>query len=95
MEVENKAELLRNFGEEDYLKICKLTSIIRIANVLDRSHKQKIKNLKASYKGQKLNIYADCTDTEFSLEKNMFRNKISLFEEVFGVEPVLKFKRVD
>ena len=90
-----KAELLRNFGEEDYLKICKLTSIIRIANVLDRSHKQKIKNLKASYKGQKLNIYADCTDTEFSLEKNMFRNKISLFEEVFGVEPVLKFKRVD
>ena len=95
MEVENKAELLRNFGEEDYLKICKLTSIIRIANVLDRSHKQKIKNLKASYKGQKLNIYADCTDTEFSLEKYMFRNKISLFEEVFGVEPVLKFKRVD
>ncbi len=92
MEMEDKAEILKNFGEEDYLRICKLTSILRIANVLDRSHKQKVKKLKAFLKEQKLTIYADCLSSEFSLEKGMFNSRASLFEEVFGIKPVLKFR---
>ena len=87
-----KNELLKRFDVEDYLIICKLTAILRIANVLDRSHKQKIKHLKAVLKDNNLYIYPDCSPTDFSLEKGMFAKKITLFEEVFGIEPVLKFK---
>ena len=36
---------------EEYLIIAKLTAILRVANALDRSHKQKIKDIKVSMKG--------------------------------------------
>lgn len=35
---------------EEYLIIAKLTAILRVANALDRSHKQKIKDIKVSMK---------------------------------------------
>ena len=38
--------------EESYLKIAKLVAILRVANALDRSHKQKIREMKASLKGK-------------------------------------------
>lgn len=94
MEINNQDKLLKQFGDQDYLTICKLTAILRVANVLDRSHKQKIKELKASLKNDKLILIADCALSEFSLENALFQNKIVLFEEVFGVEPVLKFHRM-
>ena len=40
--------------EESYLKIAKLVAILRVANTLDRSHKQKIREMKASLKGSQL-----------------------------------------
>lgn len=85
-------EMLERFSVEDYLIICKLTALIRIANVLDRSHKQKIKVLKAAVRDNNLVISPDCLSSEFSLEKGMFESKKVLFEDVYGIEPVLKFK---
>lgn len=92
-EMDNKAELLRDFGETDYLTICKLTAMLRIANVLDRSHRQKTRKPKAVLKDRELVVTVDCTPGEFALEKGMFENKTSFFEEVFGVKPTLRFGR--
>lgn len=92
MEMEPRGEMLKRFNVEEYLIVCKLTAILRIANVLDRSHKQKIKELKVYQKDNNLCLCPDCPSTEFSLEKGMFVTKKKLFEDVFGIEPVLKFK---
>jgi exopolyphosphatase/guanosine-5'-triphosphate,3'-diphosphate pyrophosphatase len=43
-------------SEEAYLTIAKLTAILRIANGLDRSHRQKFKNIKAVVKENDLII---------------------------------------
>lgn len=90
--MQSKKEMLQRFSVDDYLIICKLTAIMRMANVLDRSHKQKIKVLKAALREDRLIIYPDCPSSDFSLEKGMFENKKLLFQDVFGIEPVLKFK---
>lgn len=78
---------------EAYLMVAKLTAILQVANGLDRSHKQKLKGLKAVLKDNELIISAD-TSEDITLEKGFFEEKSEFFLEVFGVEPVLKQKKV-
>jgi len=82
-----------DIDEESYLKIAKLIAILRIANALDRSHSQKIKELKASVKGSRLmlNIF---TDEDITLERGLFDAKAKFFEEVFGLLPEIRQKNL-
>lgn len=77
---------------ESYLKIAKLTAILRIANGLDRSHKQKFRNVKASLKENQLVITVD-TNEDITLEKGLFGARAAFFEEVYSVRPVIRQKR--
>lgn len=77
---------------ESYLKIAKLVAILRIANGLDRSHKQKFKNVKVSLKEDQLLITVD-TDEDITLEKGLFGARAAFFEEVYSVRPVIRRKR--
>ncbi|MDO4514421.1 MAG: exopolyphosphatase, partial [Lachnospiraceae bacterium] len=77
---------------KSYLIIAKLTAILRVANGLDRSHKQKFKDVTASYDKDKL-IITICSNTDITLEQGLFREKAELFEEVFSVRPVIRQKR--
>lgn len=87
----NHAEF--SYAEDlDYLTIAKLTAILRVANGLDRSHKQKFKDVKTILKGNELIITVE-TDADITLEKGLFRTKADFFEEVFGVRPIIKQKR--
>ncbi len=80
-------------GREEYLKIAKLTAILRVANGLDRSHKQKFKNVRISLKDNILTITI-VTNEDITLEKGMFDQKAEFFEEVYSVRPVIKQRRM-
>lgn len=83
----------RRLDRESYLKVAKLTAILRLASGLDRSHKQKLKEVKAVLKDNQLFLTVD-TAEDITLEKGFFREKAELFREVFSVEPILKQRKI-
>ena len=78
--------------KQSYLIIAKLTAILRVANGLDRSHKEKFVDIKISLKERELVITVD-TDVDITLEKGLFGSKADFFEEVYSIRPVIKLKR--
>lgn len=78
--------------QDSYLKIAKLTAILRLANGLDRSHRQKFKNMKVVLKGNQLILTIE-TITDISLESGIFSDKAAFFEEVYGIMPVIRLKK--
>ena len=72
-----------------YLTVAKLTAILRIANAMDRSHRQKLKKMKIFLKQEELVIQVETLE-DISLELALFSQKADFFEEVYGVRPVLK-----
>lgn len=79
----------QGMDRETYMKVVKLTAILQLSSGLDRSHKQKLKGLKAVLKDHQLLLTAD-TAEDITLEKGFFRERMEFFREVFSVEPVLK-----
>ncbi len=75
-----------------YLKIAKLSALFRIADGICRSYRTKVNDVSFSVKGNELviNVY---TVDDIDLEQGFFFRKASLFEEVFSIKPVLKYKR--
>ncbi len=80
-------------SRELLLTVAKLTAILRLANSLDRSHKQKLNGLKAVIKENKLILTVDARE-DMALEKGFFRANADFFKEVFSVEPVLKQRKI-
>jgi len=78
--------------QEDYLIIVKLVAILRVANALDRSHKQKFEQVRLTLKDAQLEIVVD-TSEDITLEKGLFPPKADYFEEVFHVRPLIRKKR--
>ena len=60
---------------------------------MDRSHKQKFKNVRAVVKEKQLIISVE-TEDDMLLEKRMFGAKADMFEDVFSIKPVLREKKV-
>ena len=89
----SKSPYLEGLSQEEYLVVAKLTAILRVANGLDRTHKQKFKDIKVSVKDKQLIINID-TRADITLEKGLFTNRASFFEEVFGIMPVIKQKKM-
>lgn len=85
-------ELEAPLSPEDYVRMLKLTSILRLANAIDRSHRQKITKVSVSLKEKKLVIRADSI-YDITLEQNMVDDKGVFFEEVYGYKPHLRKKR--
>lgn len=77
--------------KENYLTIAKLTAILKIANGLDRSHKQKFRNIKTTLKEQQLIITVDGS-LDITLEKGLFVKRADFFEEVYSVRPIIRQK---
>ena len=83
---------IEGLSQEDYLRVAKLTAILRVTNGLDRTHKQKFKDIKVTVKDKELIIYID-TRADITLEKGLFSNRAAFFEEVFGIKPIIRQKR--
>ncbi|WP_236354810.1 Ppx/GppA phosphatase family protein [Konateibacter massiliensis] len=84
--------LAGKFDKQSYLVLEKITAIIRVANALDRSHRQKFKNVKITLKEKELLLTLD-TMSNILLEKGLFKEKAEFFEEVFSIKPVIKQKK--
>ena len=79
-------------SEQQYLKVAELTAILRLANTLDRSHMQKVQQIRASLRERELTLNLT-VNGDFTLEQGLCREKMDFFYEVFSVRPKLKVKR--
>ena len=76
---------------ESYIKIAKMTAILRLANAMDRSHCQKVKGIKTVLKDSELQMVMDSSQ-DISLELGLLQDKVAFFEEVFGIRLVIRGK---
>ncbi|MCR5657400.1 MAG: exopolyphosphatase [Butyrivibrio sp.] len=83
----------RGIDKESYFTISKLTAILRLANGLDRTHRQKFKNVKIQVKDKELEISVD-TMADVSLERGLFEGRAQFFEQVYGLRPIIRQKRL-
>jgi exopolyphosphatase/guanosine-5'-triphosphate,3'-diphosphate pyrophosphatase len=86
-------EISGEFSKPEYIEMQKLVAILRVANALDRSHKQKLKKVKMQVRDDILNISLEA-EGSISMEKGMFEDKASFFESVFAIRPVIKEKKL-
>lgn len=91
--IDSYDNLQSKIDKQGYITVAKLSAILRVANALDQSHKQKFKNIRISLKERELNIIVETLE-DISLEQALFENKTAYFEKVFSIKPVLKEKRV-
>jgi len=87
--------LYNTLASDSQILVQKLSALLRIANALDRSHKQKIKKIEvvATSKGD-INIVAQSSDN-LLLERAFFKEKKELFEEITGNRVTLTVKGRD
>ena len=72
--------------------VSKLTAILRIADALDASHKQKTKKMTIVLNPDSLHISCQ-SDVDMSFEAWSFEHRSGLFEEVIGIRPELRTRR--
>ncbi|AOT71035.1 HD domain-containing protein [Geosporobacter ferrireducens] len=82
----------RKLSEENRVVVSKLVAIIRLADALDRSHRQKIKTVQIVWEEKEILFRVD-TEEDILLEEWTFETKAEFFKEVFGVTPIMKIKR--
>lgn len=80
-------------SEEDYILVAKLTAILRLANALDRTHQQKIEEIRAVLQERRLVIRLT-TKKDYTLEMGLLEDKTDFFEEVFDVRPEIRLKKL-
>ncbi len=85
-------EMKEMFQPDEYIKITKLNAILRLADSMDRSHKQKFGKATMVLRNNTLYITGH-TIYDITLEQGVFSNYATYFEEVFGIHPVLKQKK--
>ncbi len=74
------------------MTVAKLTAILRLANSMDRSHKNKLAGCRIAVKGTSLVITTNYTG-DVALEGLSIEQKADFFEEIYGIRPVLKQKK--
>ncbi len=80
----NFAELTPN----QKVNVSKLSAIIRLADAIDRSHRQKASKGEAALRGEELIITVTSRE-DMSLEGWTFSDKAGFFEDVFGIKATL------
>ncbi|MCR4754756.1 MAG: exopolyphosphatase [Lachnospiraceae bacterium] len=75
-------------SEDVYMRVAKLTALLRIGSALDRSHRQKVADIKAKLADDTLVITVR-TNKDITLEKGVFAKRADFFEEIFCIKPVI------
>ena len=88
----NYVDMTDAFTKEDYVMATKLNAILRLAIAMDRSYRQKFRNTTVGLEGNKLTITGK-TLYDITLEQGIFKKCSDFFEEVYGIQPVLKQKK--
>ena len=87
-----EADSKSTIDRDTYMVIGKLTAILRVANALDRSHKQKAENVKVQLQDKELVLVID-TQENLLLEEGLLTQKADFFKEMFNIRPVLRRKK--
>jgi exopolyphosphatase/guanosine-5'-triphosphate,3'-diphosphate pyrophosphatase len=74
----------------DRSTVSKLAAILRVADALDRSHQQKIRNFTLERAEDVHNLWVDEEVGDVSLEREGLLKKADMFTEVFGAQVALK-----
>jgi len=77
-----------NLSPSNQMMVSKLSAILRLADALDRSHLQKIQDIKLELVDKKLNVFVS-SKKDILLEQWTFKLKSMFFEEVFGIKCTL------
>ena len=88
----SKEKVAGELEDCNYITIAKLVAILRIANILDKSHTQKIEDISVVVKDAQMIITAK-TYEDITLEAGLFEMRADFFEKVYGIRPVLRLKR--
>ena len=80
------------FTPHEYLMISKLLAMLKVANALDRSHKQKLKSVDMKVKKSELVITIE-SNASIGLEKGFFSKNADFFESVFSIRPIIREKK--
>jgi exopolyphosphatase/guanosine-5'-triphosphate,3'-diphosphate pyrophosphatase len=88
----NESPETRHMDRGDYMLVAKLSAILRLANGLDQSYRQKIAEIAVTRKDPELTVTVDPKE-DFALEKGIFEENKAFFEEVFGLKAELKLKK--
>lgn len=78
--------------KEDFISVIKMAVMLRMGNSMDRSHKQKIERIRTTVKDHELRITAESI-YDITLEQGTVDARRQMFEEIFGLQPVLRQKR--
>ena len=85
-------ELYKIQSSSKKVSVSKLTSILRLADAMDSSHRQKIVKTTLSTSSDELHI--SCVAKEsMAFEEWSFEHRSALFEEIIGIKPVLRVRR--
>ena len=82
------SELSGRFSASEYWTVVKLVAILKVANALDRSHKQKLKKADIHIRKNEL-IIGVGSESSIALERGLFTEKADFFEKVFDIRPVI------
>lgn len=74
---------------EEKVTTAKLAAIIRLADAIDRSHRQKAAVQEIFFSGDEMTIVVTA-DEDISLEEWTFADKADFFEKVFGIKAILE-----
>ncbi|MFP4372469.1 MAG: HD domain-containing protein [Halanaerobium sp.] len=86
-----KDSCLDNYQER--VLIAKLTAILKIADSLDKSHKEPFSEVEINLTENKLELIIN-TEKDIFLEKWAFNDKSRIFKEVFGIDVSLNKKNI-
>lgn len=88
---QESAPELDALAQPERIVVSKLSAIFRLANAMDKSHLEKLKNIKISLDEDRLLIRAE-TSSNTLLERWSFEESARFFKEVFGLSPELAIK---
>ncbi len=74
------------------IRTAKLTAMLRLAVALDASYRQKLTDCRMAVRGSEF-VVGTSYEGDLSLEKMAAETVADFFEEIFGIQPVLKQKR--
>jgi exopolyphosphatase/guanosine-5'-triphosphate,3'-diphosphate pyrophosphatase len=85
----DRHEEYATLSREDRKRVSRLAAILRVADALDREHRQRVVELRASLTRRRLELRVRARG-ELALERWAIESKSSLFREVFGHEVALR-----
>lgn len=78
--------------KDAYLRIAKMTAIMRLTDGLDISHRAKCNDVKVEMKESNMVITIE-TNEDMTLERELFGSSASFFEEVYNITPVIQQRK--